>query len=240
MYHIGICDDEPHVQEHLKAMTESIMDELGVPFSCSVFGNLEELSQALSPQEERLNVILLDILVGEGKNGMDFAMELRKKQLDVGLIFITSSVDYVLKGYDVQAIKYILKPVDRSELKKALWYDYCNNYRQQYLSVLQDRHQISLRIGDIVFVEIDGKGTAIHMMDHTAVSCRERIRDIEKALPAGTFCFCHRSFLINLENVTEIVRYEARMVNKTVVPVSKNYFKKTQEAFMHHMAGRFL
>lgn len=240
MYHIGICDDEPHMQELLKEMTESIMAELGVPFCCSVFGSLEELEEALGSGDGRPNLILLDILIGEGKNGMDFAVGLRREQVDVGIVFITSSVDYVLKGYDVQAIKYIVKPVERAELKKALWYDYYNNYRQQYLNVLQDRHQLSLKIRDVVFVEIDGKGTAIHMLDQTVISCRERIKDIRAALPAGGFCFCHRSFLINLDNVMEIVRYEARMVDKSVVPVSKNYFKETQEAFLHHMAGRFL
>lgn len=238
MYHIGICDDEPHVQEALQTMAGEIMEELGIPFSCSVYGSAEELYQAVSEEKGRPNVILLDILLAEGESGMELAQRLRREQNDIGIVFITSSVDYVLKGYDVQAIKYIIKPVDRTELKKALWYDYSNHYRQQYLTVLQNRHQVSLRICDIVFAEIDGKGTAVHMKNGAVILSRERIRDMERALPAGSFCFCHRSFLINLDHVVEIVRYEARMTEGSVVPISKNYFKETQEAFLHHMASR--
>ena len=101
------------MQTFLKDMTESILNEWGIPFSCSVFGNLDELYQAILSKEAPIHVILLDILMGEEKNGIDFAARLRREQLDVSIVFISSSMDYVLKGYDVQAVKYIVKPVER-------------------------------------------------------------------------------------------------------------------------------
>lgn len=56
----------------------------------------------------------------QGENGMQLAKSLRENGNRVGIIFITGSEDYLLEGYSVQPVNYLLKPVSKETLKKRL------------------------------------------------------------------------------------------------------------------------
>lgn len=239
MYQIAICDDETHMQEQLTSILTEILEERNIPFRCRCYGNLEECYRDITEHGEAVHLLLLDILMKNEENGMDFAVRLRESQVTAGIIFITSSIDYVLRGYDVQAIKYLIKPVDKKELEKAVLYNYETCFKQQYVLVHQERHPVSIRVKDILFAEITGKKTTVMMTDGTQIVCRERLSELAEGLPAESFCFCHRSFLINLEHVSEISRYRAAMSDGSLIPISKSCFKSTQDAFMKRLAGRF-
>lgn len=229
MYRIAICENEPSEAATLENMVYEVLDQVESAVSCTIYTNTAALQQALEGGEE-IHLILLDILM-PGKNGMEFAVEMREAGIRTGIIFITCSIDYVLQGYDVQAIKYILKPIDRKELKKAIFYDYYNHFLVQNFCVRQGSAVYTIRISDLMYVENKPKKSAVYLKEDM-ILVKEKLLNLEKVLRPYGIYRCHQSFLININNVTEVIRYEARLVDGRKVPVSKAFFKSIQNAFL--------
>ncbi|MDO5786033.1 MAG: response regulator [Eubacteriales bacterium] len=99
MYRIAVCEDESSLQEELVAQCREIVTGLGVEHEIMLFASAEELEAALSDGAQ-FDLLCLDILLA-GKNGMELAMELRKRDEQTSILFITSSREYVLEGYKV-------------------------------------------------------------------------------------------------------------------------------------------
>lgn len=120
MFHIGICDDDPVSLARLSQITDEILTEHGTPHRLISFRNIAALEEYLSSSSNTLDFLLLDILM-EGKNGMDFATQQAQGELtEIPLLFVTSTMDYVLDAYHVNSLDYLLKPVQKDDLEAAL------------------------------------------------------------------------------------------------------------------------
>lgn len=230
MYRIAICEDEPSEAVTLENMVYEVLAEVDSGVSCTVYSDTAALRQALEGGKEEIHLILMDILM-PGKNGMEFAEEMRAAGIKNGIVFITYSMDYILQGYDVQAIKYILKPIDKEELKKAIFYDYYNHFLSKNFYVRQGGTMRTFQLKDLMYVENKPKKSAIYLKDDM-ILVREKLLNLEKELRPHGIYRCHQSFLVNINNVTGLVRYEARLIDGRTVPVSKAFYKSIQNEFL--------
>lgn len=117
---IAVCDDEKEVQMLLSSKIERLYPEVSVV----CYGSGEELLLA----EEVFDILLLDIQMA-GRNGMETAVELRKKNRDTILIFITALEEYVFQAFDVGAFHYLVKPFtdEKFEAVLAAAVEQCSN-----------------------------------------------------------------------------------------------------------------
>lgn len=230
MYRIAICEDEPSEAVTLENMVYEVLAEVDSEVSCTVYSDTAALWRALEGGEEEIHLILMDILM-PGKNGMEFAEEMRAAGIKNGIAFITHSVDYILQGYDVQAIKYILKPIDREELKKAIFYDYYNHFLMKNFCVRQGGTMRTFQLKDLMYVENKTKKSAIYLKDDI-ILVSEKLLNLEIELRPHGIYRCHQSFLVNINNMTGLVRYEARLIDGRTVPVSKAFYKSIQYEFL--------
>ena len=230
MYHIAICDDEQPFVDWMWQQVEAVTGELRIPCEVSCFTETGALYDALCDKDIEINLVLLDILMDEGEGGMRLAARLRECGDRTGIVLVSSSADYLRQGYDVQAMKYLLKPVEPAELKAAILYDYRNHFKKQHLCLEMGAGIHALPLSEIDCFEISGKRIAAHLHGNTYYY-RGKIADLEALLPPEFFR-CHASFLVNLDNVVHIGRYVARMGHGREVPVSQRLFKDTQEVYL--------
>lgn len=101
---IAICDDEKNIRELIGNKVAKQYPEADIIF----FQSGEELLLS----DKHIDILFLDIQMS-GKNGMETARELRKKDKSVILIFVTAVEEYVFQAFDVGAFNYIVKPIDR-------------------------------------------------------------------------------------------------------------------------------
>ncbi len=118
MYHVAVCDDENIFLEDFGRMCGKILREMDVRHQISMFSSIRGLREAMEAGE-RFDLLCLDILM-PGKNGIEFAYEFRQKNDEISILFITSSTDFLLEGYGVRPIQYLLKPVKWEELRRVL------------------------------------------------------------------------------------------------------------------------
>ena len=119
---VAIVEDEATVQELLKGYFTEFQKTSEETFSLSVFNNGEAFLDKFKPVYD---MVLMDIEM-PGINGMETAERLRKIDKNVVLIFVTNLAQYALKGYEVDAIDFAVKPLSFEDfalkIKKGLRY----------------------------------------------------------------------------------------------------------------------
>lgn len=118
MLHITICDDEQTQLSLLENLLTEWTGNRKYEIEISLYQNAD---QFLFHQEEQreLDILLLDIDM-PGMDGLSLARRLRSEGKNVQIIFVTGLTDYVLEGYDVEAVSYLIKPVKKERLFACL------------------------------------------------------------------------------------------------------------------------
>ncbi|SIN73106.1 LytR/AlgR family response regulator transcription factor [Algoriphagus halophilus] len=228
-YKILIVDDEPPARKLLSDYVSKIPDlEMA-----GTFKNGEEALRFL--KENSVDILLLDIRMPL-MTGMDLLNELSDKPLT---IFITAYEEYAVKGYELDVIDYLVKPVSFERFKKAV------NRAIEYLSVQVEAVESPDKL-DYFFIKTDTRIVKFLYAEIQAIEAqREYVKfitptrkvmslvsltGIANALP-GEFVRIHRSFIINMRHIDEIQANEV-VIGKDIYPISRNYreefFKKLE------------
>ena len=117
MFEIVICDDDNSVLEQTRQLIDNWADSISVPVTVKTTDNGDMLLSYCSRSNP--DVIILDIMM-PFLNGMDAAKEIREHNSISKIIFLTSSPEFAIESYDVDAFGYLLKPVDKDKLFRLL------------------------------------------------------------------------------------------------------------------------
>jgi len=230
MYHIALCDDEAVFADALSAMVKGILDELCIPYTLNVYSSCEALWDDLRDKPDVYQLLLLDIMMN-GMNGLELARTIRQQNEKVTIVFITSTPDFALQGYEVHAFHYLLKPISRKALRTILEHDSHHTAQLNTLTVREGTVFRQLDIDKINYLETQGRKVAAFLCDDT-VLISARLPEMENQLPKNRFVRCHQSFILNMDKVAELRYGEALMNDGKRVPVSRSYLQKVQQSFL--------
>ena len=230
LYRIAICDDDREFGADLEQSITQILCERKVEFSIRHYGSGEELLQALNDEEPAPQMIFLDVLM-DGLNGVDTAKQIRRKDGQVSVVFITSTDQYVFSGYEVHALQYLLKPVDVGKLAQILEYDLKRRFDRNYFTfeIRQTTYQVPY--DEILYAESELKATRLITRNET-YRLPLQISDLEARLPARQFCRCHRCFIVNVGRIAEINAKGILLHQGFRVPIGKIYADQIRRAFL--------
>ena len=222
-----IIDDERHAIELLKALLEDI-PEVQVE---KTFTSPVEALKYLAVN--RTNLIFLDIQMPE-LSGIDFAKKLIELNIKSAVVFITAHDQYILEALRVNALDYLLKPVDIIELKEAILRvinrtkdDISDGLRK--LIELQQRRKLrfNTRNGfvtffedEILFIKADGVFSVIHLINGKELMISQNLGKIEEQLQNKELIKIHRSIIANVNFIFEINRSK----KECILAVDSNNF----------------
>lgn len=233
MFKIAICDDEETSVRLNKALTEKILTENHIDFEIQTFQDMRSMTESLTKLTvaQPFNVLLCDILTTD-MNGIEAAEKLRELGEQVDIIFISSTAEYALDGYRVQALRYIQKPVDIEKLKEALMLSYHKYSCKEGIAVSVEGKSINISFEDIAYIESCGRDIELHVKDRV-LTTHIKISDMEKMLPQNFFR-CHRSYIVNFTYMESIERYEITMKDGDYVPVSQQMYAETKNRYLKY------
>lgn len=200
---VAICDDTLQEREHICKL---LSEYTNVPLSVRFFESGVQLLEAVEASPgDRFDVVLLDIIM-PGLSGMAIAKELRRCDARVNLVFITTSLDYAIEGYEVQAKRYLLKPVNKKVLFDLLD-DIAQNHdpNREGVVVKTTAGLHRLDVDDIIYCEVIGHFVYYHMKTgrvHEERSSLEKLK--EGLLCRREFMQPHRSFIVNMRYVQSV------------------------------------
>lgn len=232
---IAICDDEEVQVDLLKKYVNSWAKRTNRKVNIDKFysGDAFQFSWSM---DRRCEILLLDIEMS-GINGVDLARQIREEDEIIKIIFITAIPDHIQEGYDVDAINYLIKPIEESKLGQCL--DRAVEKipkEEKTILVNQDGEIIRIIQDEILYIEAFSHSVEINLGDGRYI-IRESIGKIEEELDKGMFIRCHRSYIVGIKHIKKISRTDIELDNKDIIPVSRRRYSKTNMAFIDYFRG---
>jgi DNA-binding LytR/AlgR family response regulator len=228
---IAIVEDEA---AHTRKLTEYLSRyeaESGEVFEITPFTDGDGITEAY---QNRFDIILMDIEM-PFLDGMSAAREIRKRDSEVVIIFITNMSQYAIQGYEVDALDYILKPVSyfafSRRLDKAV--SRIKNRTTRYIAVTVKGGTWKLDVSRIFYAESRGHTIIYHTASGEYVS-RGTMKELEDTLEGMHFFRGNNCYLINLEYVAGVVGGCA-MVNGERLILSRPRKKAFLEAVARYL-----
>lgn len=174
-----------------------------------------------------VQLIFLDINMPD-ISGIDVVALLPKETL---VIFTTAYSDYAVKGFELDALDYLLKPFNLSRFLKACqkaqeWFDLQPKNEMSYLFIKTGDGQVRVDFEDLLFCEATGNYVSFTMKDQKHLS-RMTFAEVERLLPSF-FIRTHRSFLGNSKLITKIERHQLHIGGR-VIPISSTFLDQVME-----------
>lgn len=232
---IAVCDDDVGEIEHLSELIAEYQSSRGVSFECHYFHNSIDFLCDVKGGE--YDLVLLDVVM-PGVSGMKTARELREKDENVKIIFISLSPEFAVESYSVDAYHYLLKPVDAETLFPLL--DKAGkelSEQEDQGFVLKNREGVvRLSFADIEFVEVINKKVSFHLTNGVIREVTAALADIEgELLIRQEFIKTHRSYVVNLNCVQSIGANCAMTKMGHSIPVSRRLRNQVQNAYMDRL-----
>lgn len=243
MLHIAICDDE---QKQL-VMTEALLNEYHelhpkLNLRVDTFPSGAALLEHLRINSS-FDIYLLDILMPDG-NGIELGLKIRKTDQCGRIFYLTTSPDYAIDSYLTKASQYLLKPVKKELLFRALDEAVQNWLREhQTFVTIKTRNGLQrLSIREVVYGELVGHCVQYHLVDGSVLegmSVRTSFREaVSNFLEHERFVLCATSFFVNLSFVDMIEAAGLKLVNGGVVPLSRPMRTEVTNRWLdYHLKG---
>lgn len=231
---IAYCDDEKVQYIYLKELIDEWEMKQDKKCEISVYQSAEEMLFE-NQISFSFDFILLDIELDK-MNGVELARNIRQVDKNVTIAFLSNSKEYVFEGYEVGAVRYLLKPLTKMQLFPLL--DRVQGLlkeEKEYIIIGVDREKLKLNTEDINYVEALGHYVRIHTTDKV-YEVKMNMNEMEKQLTKG-FVQTHRSYRVNLSCIDKITRTDCIINTKETVPISRNSYNAVNEAFIGFYKG---
>ena len=213
---ILVCDDLPEERANLIRKIRAYEKTHDAEFEIETASDGAELIAKWQP--DRWKIIFLDIYMPH-LNGIEAARQLRKVDTRCEIVFVTTSRDHGMDGYELKAMDYLTKPYSQQDVDGAMdWYLRKQSEKRRELTVRTSDGNEELLQKDICFIESRGHTCDIHV--HGRVVCVRRSIDELAAELNASFFRCHKSFLINIAHASGIDGNRFRMDSGDSVPIS--------------------
>lgn len=234
---IAICDDEIEFVDAICPLLEQWAERNAVNLALYRFTNGDDLIDA--HLHNCMDLIILDVIMPL-MSGMDTARELRMDEQTVPIIFLTSSKEFAVDSYDVNAFHYLIKPVDERKLFHILdEFLETISLSQNFFIAQTNKGFCKIVIEDVTYLEAQNKQVLVYLSSGRTIIIRELFSKCEEifSLKNGFFR-CHRSYIINLDNIRQFSKKDIVMNNNTVIPISRNNFNTFKETYFNYMFGK--
>ena len=231
---IAIIDDEQTVIDQLANYIEKASHELDIKLEVASFN---EGHPFIDSYDYSYDIVLMDIEIGS-ENGMELANKLRQKDTNVTLMFITNMSQYATQGYLVDAIDFIVKPVEYDSflfrLKRAISRASVQNGK--LISIASGSEMYSFPSKEIIYIEIQGHNLTIHSTQ-SIKSVRSSLKSVESQLSGAPFARCNNSFLVNLFHIRSIEGSEITLSSGDVLTLSRGKKMTFMKAYNRFIGG---
>ena len=233
MIRIAVVEDDPQCAKQLLGYLEDFRQDTGQSLTVTSYSDGDML---LEKYKGQFDIILMDVDMPL-LDGMSAAEIIRQSDQEVVIIFITNSSQHAIQGYAVDALDYILKPVNYFSFSQRLQraFRHIRNKKSFYVMISVKGGMVKAEARDIYYVESQGHQLLYHTRDGIYTS-PGTIQKAEETLTGQGFFRCNKGYLVNLEHV-DGVQDGCVMVNGEQLLISRNRKAQFLTALADYIGG---
>lgn len=233
MYKIAIVEDDENFSNQLKEFLKKILVEKGIIYEINSYLNPDDFFRFFNKQYD---LIFSDIDMPK-MNGYEACKKIREVDNDVTIVFVTQLTQFAIKGYEVNAVDYILKPLNfeafNLKIDRILYHIKKKNSGSFIIS-LSSSEKVTIKYSELIYISSDDHflefGTEKEIYNSFGT-----LKKYEESLNQN-FYRCHSSYIINLAFVMKLDKNCVIMKNNKEIPISRNRRKE----FVQHLQDYYL
>ncbi len=236
IYKVAVVDDEPEILQRITGLLNKYAGSSAedLRFETDTYSCGDEL---LKNDPNSYEILILDINM-PGNNGLRVAKKIREFNKTAIIIFCTHYEQYAINGYEVNALGYILKPIDETLFNRSL------DRMLQVLKTSQTRrikvktlHGVEvIPVSDIIYLEIQIHNLYYYVLNPenkpSEYRTRGSMQEMVDSLGDLGFARCSACYLINLRHVLSVVNGEVKLSGGITLPISRKFLRSFNEAFI--------
>ncbi len=228
--YIAICGENTPEDYYLEELLNRYFKFKSQTFELFIFKNAKSLVDEI---EDGLyfDLVFLDVYI-EGVLGIDVARKLREIGFENGIAFLASTADFAVAGYDVRAVGYLLRPFGYDKVKSVMdrLADKC--YFSMY-QIKQRKSTFRISYDDITFVESNNSKCTLHTSSGSEYIIYKHLSEIEAELSDMRFLRCHRSYLVNMNYISQVDK-QFLLRGGEVVLIRQKSLKEMRERYLEY------
>lgn len=236
MIRLAICDDAPEVVERIETYINNIKN---IVLDYEVFFSAEELEKYILNNAVDFDVYLLDIEM-KVESGLELARNIREKNANALIVFMTSHSQYVYDVFEVITFDFILKPITFDKFKHLL------EKIEKHFGMVKNKFVFSFKkntysilFQKITHLEKHGRKVLIYTTDGNIYESNMNLEQVWKQLDEDMFASLYKSCIVNLEEITTIMGDKVILKNGTSLYVSREYKKQLKEKHLKYLKGSY-
>ena len=235
MPNIALVEDEPEAADVLAAFIGRYAAEKDVELAVTRFGNAMDFELT----HQRFDLVFMDIQM-PGINGMEAAQLMRTYDEETPIIFVTNLAQYAVKGYEVDALDFIVKPVSyfdfRMRMDKAMRHIRRNSGRSIAIGTRDGMRVVPL--ADIEYVEVSKHDLSYHLVgEEQPLVVYGSLVAFEQEVAGGPFVRISNSCLVNMNRIRAIRGNELVMHGGQVLYFSRSKKREAVATITSFLGG---
>ncbi len=233
MIKIAVIDDEKDERERLLGYYQRLRTEVNEELDIHTYLSGDEF---LNTEDIFFDLICLDIDMG-GLDGISTAKEIRKKDTQVIIIFITNMAQMAIRGYEVQALDFVVKPVNyySFSMKMSNAFNMIHNRRSRDIILTTTGGMQKISTDDLYYIEVNSHYLYYHTKDEV-LRQKASMKQIEDRLEGLSFKRCNNCYLVNLKYVSCVNKDDLK-VGENWLKISRPRKKEFLQALANYMGG---
>lgn len=231
---IVLCDDKPETVMPLEVELRRYLEKQDIGYQISKYRFPSEAFEAM--KSDAVHILFMDLEFGEREeDGILWIKKIHEEYPETLVLILTAYENRYKEGYRVRAFRFMTKPVIRQELEDNLKDCFLELGELHTISLRQKNMMFTLPVQDVIYMEAYLGESKLYTAEKVFYS-EESLLQWEKKLVGSHFFRIHKSYLINLSHVTEIVssRHEVILDGKIRLSVSRRKWTEFQKRYMQY------
>ena len=235
MLNVAIVDDEAEERERLKACLAYVQQMQGESFSVQEYDSADRF---LLMFERQFDLIFMDIQFAHGIDGMTAAKKMRKIDPSVLLIFVTNLAQMAVQGYEVDALDFVVKPLEKYafHLKMQRALGRISSRMQTLIHIRDKSGDVFIDTHRIRYLEVNGHYVIYHTQEGSFTEYIS-LTAAEKKLNDPAFFRCDRGLTINMRMLSKIEGDSCVVDGETLI-VAHILRNELKHAFVEYLSGK--
>ncbi len=231
---IAICDKDDIFSKELKQVLYSYSNLYNLEFFIEIFDSGEKLLCS----KNKYTLIFIEYTLS-GINGLETVKEMRRKNDNTKIIFLTTNTTFVFEAFKVNTYRFFTKPYNKNQLYKTLTEFITNNNTHCPIWINSEESTICVNSEEIIYIEANNKHCLVHLKNEI-ILCKKTMARVFSALPQIHFEKINRAFVINLGYINKYNNDCVFLKNGERLHITRTYFKNFKQNYFEYSKPKII